>query len=196
MTERGMDKATITVAMQNEQVAEKIKYALQRNGYSVGDICTSGNEAIRKVRTGPPDILLIGFEMPDVTGLEVATIIGDENLCSVILFITNTQRDFSVSIVEDYDITLFLKPINRIALISTIDAVLQNRRRMGKMEKELVELKQGLEDRKVIERAKGILMKRKSISEGEAYRRIQKMSMDSRVAMRDIALKIIELSQN
>ncbi len=191
-----MDRATIMVAMQNEQVAEKIKYALQRDGYSVGDICTSGNEAIRKVRSGPPDILLIGFEMPDVTGLEVATIVGDENLCSVILFITSVQRDFCVSIVEDYDITLFLKPINRIALLSTIDTVLQNRRRIGRMEKELCELKQGMEDRKAIERAKGILMKRKSISEGEAYRRIQKMSMDSRVAMRDISLKIIELSQN
>ncbi|MPN64999.1 hypothetical protein SDC9_212778 [bioreactor metagenome] len=52
-----------------------------------------------------------------------------------------------------------------------------------------------MEDRKLIEKAKGILMKRKSISEGEAYRRIQKMSMDSRVAMRDIANKIIELSE-
>jgi response regulator NasT len=196
MTERDMDKAQITVAMQNEQAAEKIKYALQRDGYSVGDICTSGNETLRKVRTGPPDILLVNFEMPDVTGLEVATIIGDENLCSVILFITNTQRDFCVSIVEDYDITLFLKPINRIALLSTLDTVLQNRRRMGRMEKELSQLKQGLEDRKIIEKAKGILMKRKSISEGEAYRRIQKMSMDSRVAMRDIAIKIVELSQN
>lgn len=191
-----MDKAQIIVAMQNLQAAEKIKYALQREGYSVGDICTSGNETIRKVRTALPDILLINFEMPDVTGLEVATIAGDENMCSVILFISNTQREFCTSIVEDYDITLFLKPINRIALLSTIDAVLQNRHRMGKMEKELNQLKKGLEDRKVVERAKGILMKRKSISEGEAYRRIQKMSMDSRVAMRDIALKIIELSQN
>ncbi len=189
-----MDKAQITVAMQNEQAAEKIKYALQRNGFSV-DICTSGNETLRKVRTGPPDILLVNFEMPDVTGLEVATILGDENLCSIILFITNTQRDFCVSIVEDYDITLLLKPINRVALLSTIDTVLQNRRRMGKMEKELKQLKKGLEERKIIEKAKGILMKRKSISEGEAYRRIQKMSMDSRVAMRDIALKIVELSQ-
>jgi len=189
-----MDKAQITVAMQNVQAAEKIKYALQRNGFSV-DICTSGNETIRKVRTGPPDILLVNFEMPDVTGLEVATIIGDENLCSIVLFITNTQRDFCVSIVEDYDITLLLKPINRIALLSTIDTVLQNRRRMGKMERELNQLKKGLEDRKIVEKAKGILMKRKSISEGEAYRRIQKMSMDSRVAMRDIALKIVELSQ-
>jgi Response regulator with putative antiterminator output domain len=66
---------------------------------------------------------------------------------------------------------------------------------MGRMEKELSALKEGLENRKLVERAKGILMKRKSISEGEAYRRIQKMSMDSRVAMKDIAEKIIELSE-
>jgi len=190
-----MDKATVTVAMQNEQVAEKMKSVLQRSGYFVNDVCTSGNDAIRKVRAALPDILLINFELSDITGLEVATIVGDENLCSVILFITSTQRDFCVSIVEDYDITLFLKPVNVMALLSTMDTVLQNRRRMVRLEKELNRLKQGLEERKVVERAKGILMKRKSISEGEAYRRIQKMSMDSRVSMRDIALKIIELSQ-
>ncbi|MDD5017033.1 MAG: ANTAR domain-containing protein [Eubacteriales bacterium] len=189
-----MEKARITVAVHNMQAAEKIKYALQRSGYSVTDICTSGNEALRRIRSGVPDILLINFDMPDTTGLEVATIVGDENLCSVILFITSTQKDFCIDLVEDYDITLFVKPINRIALLSTIEAVLQNRRRISKLEKELSQLKQGLADRKAIERAKGILMKRKSISEAEAYRRIQKMSMDSRVAMRDIAEKIIELA--
>ena len=86
-------------------------------------------------------------------------------------------------------------PSIRLALFSTIDVVLQNRRRISRLENELFLLKRGLEDRKVIEKAKGILMKRKSISEAEAYRRIQKMSMDSRVAMRDIADKVIELAQ-
>ena len=189
-----METARITVAMQNMQAAEKIKYALQRSGYSVSEICTSGSETLRRVRSGPPDILLINFNMPDTTGLEIATIVGDENLCSVILFITSSQMDFCIDLVEDYDITLFVKPINRIALLGTMEAVLQSRRRMSKLERELNELKRGMEDRKAIERAKGILMRRKSISEAEAYRRIQKMSMDSRVAMRDIAEKIIELS--
>ena len=183
------------MAVPNDKAAEKIKYVLQRNGYFVGDICVSGNEALRKVRLSTPDILLINFDLPDITGLEVAKILGDENLCSVILFITSAQKDFCVPTTEDYDITLSLKPINQIALLSMLEAVLQNRRRMNRLEKELDELKQGLEERKLIERAKGILMKRKSISEAEAYRRIQKMSMDSRVAMRDIAMKIIELSK-
>jgi response regulator NasT len=190
-----VEKARVTIALQNEQAAEKIRMACQRSGYIVGDICTSGNEAIRRVRAEASDILLINFEMPDMTGLEVATIIGDENLCSVVLFVSPTQRDFSMDIVADYDITLFVKPINGMALLSTLEVVLQNRRRIRKLETELSKLKRGMEDRKLIEKAKGILMKRKSISEGEAYRRIQKMSMDSRVAMRDIANKIIELSE-
>lgn len=189
-----METPRVTVALHNEQAAEKIKYVLQRNGYSVDRICTSAYEALRSVRVGSPDILLINFDMPDMTGLEVATIIGDENLCSVILLVTNAQKELCVEMVEDYDVTLHIKPINRIALINTIDVVLQNRRRMNKLSKELSKLKQTMEDRKKIERAKGILMKRKSISEGEAYRRIQKMSMESRVSMRDIADKIIELA--
>jgi response regulator NasT len=189
-----MEKTHITVALHNAEAAEKIRTALQRSGYTVGEVCTSGSEAIRRVRMGATDILLINLEMPDMTGLEVATIVGDENLCSVILFVSLDKRALCEDIVADYDITLFPKPVNLSALQNTIDIVLQGRRRMGRMEKELVELKTGLENRKVIERAKGILMKRKSITEGEAYRRIQKMSMDSRVAMKDIALKIIELS--
>lgn len=190
-----MEKTRITVALHNTEAAEKIRYALQRSGYIVGEVCSSGNEAIRRVRMGVTDILLINMEMPDMTGLEVATIVGDENLCSVILFVSMEKRELCGDIVEDYDITLFPKPVNMSALLNTLDIVLQGRRRMGRMEKELTELKTGLENRKIVERAKGILMKRKSISEAEAYRRIQKMSMDSRVAMKDIALKIIEFSE-
>ena len=190
-----MDHVRITVALHNVEAAEKIKYALQRSGYTVGEICTSGGEAIRRVRAGATDLLLINLEMPDMTGLEVATIIGDENLCSVILFVALDKRALCNDVVEDYDITLFTKPVNISALLGTIEVVLQNRRRMGRMERELSSLKQSLDNRKLVERAKGILMKRKSISEGEAYRRIQKMSMDSRVSMKDIAEKIIELSE-
>jgi response regulator NasT len=190
-----MDHIRITVALQNVEAAEKIKIALQRSGYAVGEICTSGGEAIRRVRAGATDMLLINLEMPDMTGLDVATIIGDENLCSVILFVSPDKRALCNDVVEDYDITLFNKPVNVSALLGTIEVVLQSRRRMGRMERELSSLKQSLENRKLVERAKGILMKRKSISEAEAYRRIQKMSMDSRVSMKDIAVKIIELSE-
>ena len=189
-----METTRITVAVQNVQAAEKIKNVLQQNGYSVADVCASSNEMLRRVRMNPPDILLINFDMPDMTGLEAARIVGDENLCSIILLVDSDQREFCNGRVEDHDITMFVKPLNRIALLSAIDTVMQSRRRIRKMSDELFTLKRGMEERKLVERAKGILMKRKSISEAEAYRRIQKMSMDSRVSMKDIAQKIIELA--
>ena len=189
-----MDNTRITVAVHDAQAAEKIKNALQQNGYSVADLCTSSNDMLRKVRMNPPDILLINFDMPDMTGLEASRIVGDENLCSIILLVNSDQREFCIGRVEDYDITMFVKPINRIALLSTIDTVVQSRIRIRKLSDELFTLKRGMEERKLVERAKGILMKKKSISEAEAYRRIQKMSMDSRVSMKDIAQKIVELS--
>lgn len=189
-----MENTRITVAVPKEQTAEKIKYALQHNGYSVADVCISANEMLRKVRFNPPDILLINFDMPDMTGLEAARIVGDENLCSIILLLTSEQREYCIGLIEDYDITMFQKPVSRVALLSTIDAVTQSRFRMRKLNQELFTLKKGMEDRKLIERAKGILMRKKSISEAEAYRRIQKMSMDSRVSMKDIAKRIIELA--
>jgi AmiR/NasT family two-component response regulator len=190
-----VEKASIVIALKNEQAAEKIRLACQQDGYLVSEVCTSGSEAIRRVRAEAPDILLIDFDMPDITGLEAATIVGDEDLCSVVLLVSPTQRDLSWDLVEDYDVTLCAKPISRMGLLSTLEVVLQNRRRYLRLERELSELKRGMEDRKLIERAKGILMKYKGIPEDEAYRRIQRMSMDSRVAMRDIAIRIIELAE-
>ncbi len=191
-----MEQTTIMIAMQNLQAADKIKYVLQQNGYSVMETCTSGSETLRRVRALAPDILLINFDMPDMTGFEAASIIGDENLCSMVLFVTSAQRDICEELARDYDITLVLKPVNMQGLLATLDAVTQSRRRIERLGSELSKLKKGLDDRKIVERAKGILMDKKGISEAEAYRRMQKMSMDCRVAMRDIAEKIIELSHN
>ncbi len=190
-----MKKAKAVLALANSEAAEKIKYALARSGFSVEDVCSSGSEALRSVRTVMPDILLINFDMPDMTGLEIATIVGDENLCSVLLFVTGVQKSFCADVIEEYDITLFPKPVNVESLLSAAETILQNRRRIEKLESELERLRQELDDRKAIDKAKGILMDKKSISEAEAYRRIQKMSMDSRVAMRSIAQKVIELSE-
>lgn len=185
---------TIMIAVPKMETAQKIKMVLSGSGYPVSDICTSGNEAIRHVRQTPPDILLINFEMYDVNGLEVAKIVGDENLCSVILMVGSPQRDYVLDAIVEHDITLLSKPLNKMALLNAIDIVLQTRVRMENLSQRLEKVKQDLENRKIIEKAKGILMYRKYISEGEAYRRIQKLSMDNRVSMREVAEEICKLA--
>ncbi len=186
---------TIMIAVPKADTAHKIKHVLNRSGYHVSDVCTSGNEAIRHVRQTPPDILLINFEMHDINGLDVAKIVGDENLCSVILMVGGAQKTYVQEAIEEHDITLLSKPLNSLALVNTIDIVLQNRTRMENLSLRLEKAKQDLENRKVIEKAKGILMRRKYISEGEAYRRIQKLSMDNRVSMREVAEEICKHAQ-
>jgi len=186
---------TVMIAVPDKESAHKIKHVLSRAGYHIADVCTSGNEAIRRVRLTPPDILLINFELNDINGLDVAKIVGDENLCSVVLMLGSGQRDHAMASIADNDITLLLKPLNKLALLNTMDVVLQNRDRMAKLARKLEKAKEDLEDRKVIEKAKGILMRKKYISEGEAYRRIQKMSMDNRVSMRQVAEQICEYAQ-
>jgi len=186
---------TIMIAVPKTDSAHKIKHVLSRSGYHVSDICTSGNETIRHVRQTPPDILLINFEMFDMNGLEVAKIVGDGNLCSVILMVGSAQKDYVVESTKEHDITLLSKPLNKLALLNTIDVVLQSRARMENLSLRLEKAKQDLENRKVIEKAKGILMHKKYISEGEAYRRIQKLSMDNRVTMREVADEICKLAQ-
>ena len=186
---------TVMIAVSEKEAAHKIKHVLSRAGYQVTDICTSGNEAIRRVRQTPPDILLINFELHDTNGLDIAKIVGDENLCSVVLMLGSAQRDHAMVTIADNDITLLLKPLNKLALLNTMDVVLQNRDRMAKLSRKLEKAKEDLENRKVIEKAKGILMRKKYISEGEAYRRIQKMSMDNRVSMRQVAEQICEYAQ-
>ncbi len=190
-----MEKAKVVIALANIGAAEKIQYALQRSGYLADDICSSASEALRRVRSAAPDMLLINFDMPDMTGLEAATIVSDEELCGVVLFVNGVQRDICADVAEYYDITLFPKPVSVEALLFVIETVLQNRKRKTRLENELVCLRRELDDRKAIEKAKGIFMKRRNISESEAYRRIQKMSMDERVSMRDIADRVIILAK-
>jgi len=186
---------SVMIAVTNKEAAHKIKHVLSRAGYHVPEVCASGNEAIRRVRQTPPDILLINFEMHDVNGLEVAKIIGDGNLCSVILMIGNEQKGYALEAIGEHDITLLEKPLNKLAMLNTIDIVLQTRERMVNLSKKLDKAKEDLENRKVIEKAKGIMMRKNYISEGEAYRRIQKMSMDNRVSMREVAERICKFAQ-
>jgi response regulator NasT len=93
------------------------------------------------------------------------------------------------------DIICLNKPLNKTTLIHTIDIVLRSKRKVKKLEDEVNELKKNLESRKLIDRAKGLLMEKMGLPEPEAYRRIQKQSMDSGVPMKDIAKIIIDTMQ-
>ena len=190
-----MSHPDIIVAINNIDLGNRIKNALNQNGLNVVDICSSGNEAIRKVRLLKPEILIINFELPDTTGLEVAKIVGGDKLCTVILLTNETQKEYAEGFAEHFDLICLNKPLNKSILMQTIELIMFTKRKVKKLQTEVHDLKKDLESRKMIDKAKGLLMQKLGLSEPDAYRKIQKQSMDSGVAMRDIARIIIDTMQ-
>ncbi|HYE83789.1 MAG TPA: ANTAR domain-containing protein [Clostridia bacterium] len=187
-----MSRSEIIIAAGNAEAGNKIRQVLIDNGYTVTGICSSGNEAIRKVRTLKPALLLANFELPDMTGFEVAKIIAGNDLCSVILLADDTQKGYVESRARDLDIVCLNRPVNRALLLNSVELTIRSRMRIEKLEKELNDMKNNLETRKEVDKAKGLLMEKSGLSEQEAYRRLQKQSMDTGISMKEVAKIIID----
>lgn len=187
-----MNQIDIIIAISNVELGSRIKAFLAQNGISVVDICTSGNEAIRKVRLLKPEILIINFELPDTTGLEVAKILGGDRLCTIVLLTNETQKEYAESSADDLDLICLNKPLNKSVLLQSIDFISRTKKRIKKLESEVSHLKKDIESRKLVDKAKGLLMQKLGLSEPDAYRKIQKQSMDSGVPMKDIAKVIVD----
>lgn len=190
-----MSRSEIIIAAGNGEAGNKIKQVLTDNGFTVAGICISGNEAIRKVRTLKPALLLANYELTDTTGFEVAKIIAGNNLCAVILLTDDAQKGYVESRTRDLDIVCLNRPVSRAVLLNSVELIIKSRIRIQKLEAELNEMKINLETRKQVDKAKGLLMEKSGLSEQEAYRRIQKQSMDTGMSMKEVSKIIIDMME-
>lgn len=188
-----MSCSGIIIAAGNAEAGNKIKQVLTDNAFNVIGTCSSGNEAIRKVRALKPALLLANFELPDTTGFEVAKIIAGNNLCSVILLADDTQKGYVESRAKDLDIVCLNRPVSRALLLNSVELMLKSRNKIQKLEAELNEMKSSLETRKQVDKAKGLLMEKSGLTEQEVYRRIQKQSMDTGMSMKEVSQIIIDM---
>ena len=186
-----MDAARILVAMSNDTSINKLKLILTENGYIVIDSAKDGHECLRKMRALRPDITLLDFDLALMGGYEIAKIAIEDKLCDTILISNDVQRNVVEDIKEERGFVFMTKPLNKISLVNTIDLMVKNRRKIKDLEREIEELKSTLDTRKEVEKAKGLLMKNLNLSESEAFKRIQKQSMDRGIPMREIAKAII-----
>lgn len=190
---RKLSCTEIIIAAGSEEVVYKIKQLFTDNGFTVTGICSSGNEAIRKVRTLKPALLIANYELPDTNGFEVAKIVTMNNICSVILLADDTQKSYVDRRAGDLDIVCLKRPVSRAVLLNSAELVIKSRQRLQKLEAELNEIKTDLETRKLVDKAKGFLMQKSGLSEQDAYRRIQKQSMDTGMTMKEVSKIIISM---
>ena len=172
-----------------------IREILTHAGYKVVGEASDGFDAVEMCRKERPDMVLLDIKMPLLDGLKAARLIHEENLTSAILLITAySGKEFVDQAKANGVMGYVVKPIREESLLPMIEIGIAKGREFAKMDQEVAKTRQRLEDRALIEKAKGVLMTQKNISEEEAFQMIRKLGMDKRRPMKDIA-EIILLNQ-
>lgn len=183
------EKYIVAAAENPLQIA--VRNILNPSGYAFLGNCSDAVSLMRLVRTFHPDFIVVdlGVQYGDVR--RIIETIDDEMLCATVLL--GDYRDNGIlSMIDAANAISFCpKPLNRDVLIHTAELANINYKRVFGLDRKLKEMTENYESRKQVERAKWILMDRDGLSENEAYERIRKKSMDSRMSMRSIAEAII-----
>ena len=167
-------------------IAEIIKEA-QHN--VVGE-ASDGFDCIELCRKHRPDLVIMDIKMPILDGIKASKIIMEENIAGCIVLLTAYNDKEYVEEAKKVGVMNYLiKPIDEKSIIPAIEVALSRNEEMRAMKSEVEKLEKKLEDRKIIEKAKGIIMHREKISEEEAYCMLRNMSMKKRCSLRTLAEK-------
>jgi response regulator NasT len=160
-------------------------------GYLVIGEAGDGQSAVNLARELKPDIVIMDIKMPSMDGIEAAKILTQEKIAPVLLLTAYSQRELFDRAKEAGVVGYLVKPYREQEIAPAIEIALARFQEFRVLEKEVGDLRETLETRKVVDRAKGILMDTQHLTEAEAFRKIQKMSMNTRKAMKEIAEAII-----
>lgn len=165
---------------------------LERAGYEVVGEAADGFEAIEECKKTHPDVIIMDIQMPILDGLKAGKKIIQDSLANSIVFLSAFNDQEKTEKAKKLGaIGYLVKPIDEKSLIPTIEMSVERGKETQSLLKEIEALKLKLEERKVIEKAKGILIKENGLSEEEAYQMIRKLSMDKRCRMGEIAELIV-----
>lgn len=168
-----------------------LKQMLENLGYEVVAEADNGQDAVDQARATKPDICILDVKMPVMDGIEAVTIITEENLAPTILLTAYSDKEL-VDRAKGAGVFAYLvKPFKPSDLPPSIEVARSRFEQNMLLSKEVGTLQEKLEARKLIDRAKGILMDEQKIGEAEAYRRIQIQSMNLRKTMKEVAEAII-----
>ncbi len=174
---------------------KNLKSMLTKLGYWVVGETGDGLSALKMIRSRQPELVIIDAGIPGMDGFEVAKILHEDKLAPVIVLVSAHSQSMVEKAKEARVSALLIKPVDEAGLLPAIELALANYVEIVRLETKVKELKELLETRKLLERAKGILMETMGLSEAEAFRRMQRQSMNKRISMRQVAEAVI-LAQN
>lgn len=186
-----MERTRIVIADDESLIRMDLREMLTNLGYLVVGEGGDGESAVNLARELRPDIVIMDIKMPDMNGIEAAQILTSEKIAPVLLLSAYSQQDLVQQATDAGVAGYLVKPFQETDLTPAIEVALARYSEFRALERENDNLAETLETRKLVDRAKGILMESQTLSETEAFRRIQKMSMNNRKPMKAVAEAII-----
>jgi response regulator NasT len=185
--------ATRVVIAEDEAIIRlDLKELLEEEGYEVVGETGRGDEAVELVRKMRPDLAILDIKMPGMDGLSAARHIAGERLAAVLILTAFSQRDLVEQARDAGALAYLVKPFQKSDLLPAIEVALGRHSELMSLERELSDLAERLEARKLIDRAKGRLMDEHSMSEQQAWRFRQPNAMDRRTKVHQVAQLVID----
>lgn len=180
----------VVIADADAENRQKLKEMLTHAGYMVAGVVEDGRSALKVIFQTEPDVVVMDARLPGAEGLEIARIIEEHRAAPVILLTTAHEQEL-VEAATTWIFGYLIKPVEEKQLFMAIEIAIASYKKIVKLEEENKKLRQTLEERKLVEKAKGLLMETKSMSERDAYKYMQKKSMDNCVPLARVARQII-----
>ena len=181
----------IAVADDELDMRDYFQQILPLLGHQVVAVAQTGRELVALCATIHPDLVITDIKMPDMDGIDAATQLYRDGPVPVILVSAYHDPEFIRRAEADHILAYLVKPIKQADLEPAIAIAMRRFEQFQALRKEATDLKQALEDRKVIEKAKGILMKKANLDEHDAFRRLQKLASDKNRKLIEIAQMIL-----
>src|SRR6478609_8033748 len=185
----------VLIADDEKPVAAGLQGQLESLGYDVVAVVNDGHHAIEVCRRALPDVVLMDIEMPKLDGLSAARQIVRDPGTPVIILTAHGHANLIDQAVEDGVLYYLLKPVTSPSLHAALQVAVARAREIRTLRENVNTLELTLRERKVIERAKGILMNRRNLSESEAFRLLQRQSQDRRMPMAKLAESIVQADE-
>ncbi|BAU99100.1 ANTAR domain-containing response regulator [Aurantimicrobium minutum] len=185
-------KRRVVVAEDESLIRMDIVETLRDNGFDVVGEAGDGEAAVVLAKELRPDLVVMDVKMPKLDGISAADQLNKEHIAPVVLLTAFSQKELVERATEAGALAYVVKPFTPNDLLPAVEIALSRWAQIVALENEVADLSERFETRKIVDIAKGILNEKMGLTEPEAFRWIQKASMDRRLTMKDVAITIVE----
>jgi AmiR/NasT family two-component response regulator len=184
----------VLIAEDEALIRMDLREMVESEGHEVVGEAKDGEEAVALARSLEPDLVFMDVKMPGMDGLEAARVITGERIAPIVMVTAFSQQTYVDEASEAGALAYLVKPFSPRDIVPAMSVASARFEQMRALEDEVSGLEERLETRKLVERAKGILID-KGLSEAEAFARLQKLAMDRRMSLKEVAEAVLLASE-